>query len=256
MKATVRRLLPGPVRSVLRRIRRLARMRLAEGPLAYNQDGLATVHNADFIATPRFARAYAAGVATGSWKGANVQWRAYVACWAADIGSRLEGDFVECGVNRGGLSRTLIDFIDFARTGKHFYLLDTYEGLVDTHLTQAERDSGIVAGRYEPCFDAARRNFAQFAGCTTLIQGTVPETLSQVPHGPIAYLSIDMNCVGPEIAAAEHFWPQMSAGAIMLLDDYGWPGHIEQKKAFDAFAASKGALVLPMPTGQGIIIKP
>jgi len=46
----------------------------------------------------------------------------------------------------------------------------------------------------------------------------------------VSYLSIDMNCVKPEIAAAQFFWDRMVSGGIMVLDDYGFRGHIEQKR--------------------------
>ena len=78
-------------------------------------------------------------------------------------------------------------------------------------------------------------------------------TLSEIRN--VAYLSIDMNCVLPEIAAAEYFWPKMSHGAIIVLDDYGHTGFDKQRLAFDKFAKEKRVPILFSPTGQGIIIK-
>ena len=65
-----------------------------------------------------------------------------------------------------------------------------------------------------------------------------------------------MNCAAPEIAAAEFFRDNLVSGAVIVLDDYGWKGYIEQKKAFDDFASRKGVQVLSLPTGQGLIFKP
>ena len=64
-----------------------------------------------------------------------------------------------------------------------------------------------------------------------------------------------MNCVEPEIAAANYFWNMLVNGGIVLLDDYGWTNRLEQKNAFDEFANKNGLKVLPLPTGQGLIIK-
>jgi hypothetical protein len=65
-----------------------------------------------------------------------------------------------------------------------------------------------------------------------------------------------MNCVEPEIAAAEFFWEKMTPSAVMLLDDYCYSEHYTlQHNAFNKFAKSKGAEVLPLPTGQGLIVK-
>jgi O-methyltransferase len=48
----------------------------------------------------------------------------------------------------------------------------------------------------------------------------------------------------------------MVPGAILLLDDYGWYYYRQQQSAEDAFFAPRGAKVLELPTGQGMLIKP
>jgi O-methyltransferase len=222
----------------------------------YHRDGLTTVHNADFQKDPLFARAYEQGKATGSWGDGNIQWRAYIACWAAEHAIRLGGDFVECGVNRGGLAMTVIGFTDFgSHEDKKFYLLDTYEGLVECLLTQQEIADGKKGGGYAECYEQVCETFAPFKNAI-IIRGPVPETLSQVNSSNVAYLSIDMNCVAPEIAAAEHFWDKMQSGGVIVLDDYGWTAYYQQKLAFDKFASDRGVRVLCLPTGQGLIFHP
>lgn len=226
------------------------------GKVNYNQDGLATTHNADFMHDSHFLAAYAAGEATGSWTFGDLHWRAYVVCWAAQRAASLPGDFVECGVNRGGYALAVIKYTNFETLGKCFYLLDTYEGLVERMITPEEKVAGVRAGEYEPCYDAVVRTFAPYSAVTRIIKGIVPDTLSHVDAQQISFLSIDMNTRDPEIAAAEYFWDKMVSGAVMVLDDYGWRKHIEQKKAFDVFARKRGVEVLTLPTGQGLIFKP
>src|SRR5262245_59997527 len=109
------------------------------GKATYNQDGLVTTHNADFMREPRFARAYEAGQKTGSWTFGDLHWLAYIVCWAAERGASLEGDFVECGVNRGGYALTVINYVNFETLPKKFYLLDTYEGLVERYISPEEK---------------------------------------------------------------------------------------------------------------------
>lgn len=196
-----------------------------DGPLTYNQDGLASRHNCDFINDVHFANAYAAGKSTGSWGGSEVHWRAHVICWAAQKGMSIEGDFVECGVNKGGLASVVLNYTELYKTTRKFYLLDTYNGLVERYLSEEEKKQGVTAGGYEECFDAVKRTFSDFPN-VVLVKGAVPETLIEVKANKIAFLSIDMNCVVPEIAAAEYFWNRLSSGAIIVLDDYGWTGHI------------------------------
>ena len=111
MKRVLRKLAQSLRKAAARATRWLVRQipgaawEMIPGPLTYNQDGLATVANADFLNDPRFHEAYRLGEQTGSWGNARNHWRVYVLCWAADKASRLEGDFVECGVYRGGFAR-------------------------------------------------------------------------------------------------------------------------------------------------------
>jgi hypothetical protein len=43
--------------------------------------------------------------------------------------------------------------------------------------------------------------------------------------------------------------------AAAKLDDHGWFGYRPQKRALDEFAASRGAMILTLPTGQGLLLK-
>lgn len=218
-----------------------------------------TRHNADFMQEPRFQNAYNTGAEAGKWtqKGYRLHWRVHVLCWAAQHALHLEGDFVECGVNTGGFSRAVIEFVQFQNEPRTFYLLDTYNGLVEEYLTPEEKKRGLTRKNvpYAETYEYTKSVFKDFAN-VTLVRGPVPDTLPQVTSTKVAYLSIDMNSVAPEIAAAEYFWDKLVSGAIIVLDDYGFQSHFEQKKAFDQFAAKQGTQVLSLPTGQGIIIKP
>ena len=222
---------------------------------AYMQDGLLCVHNSDFRRDVKFREAYRLGKSTGSWGRHDIEWRAYVCCWAAWSVRHKPGDFVECGVNRGGLSRAVMHYIDFPALEKKFWLLDTYEGLVDHLITQDERRQGILPGGYAPCHQQVLDIFGPIPG-VEIIKGVIPDTLTQVTSERICYLSIDMNNAAPEIAAAEHFWDRIISGGMIVLDDYGWRKHIAQKVAFDRFAGKRGVSVLCLPTGQGLIMKP
>ncbi len=222
----------------------------------YHEDGMASQHNADFLQDPLFVEAYALGKATGSWHDGDPIWRTYIACWAAYHARNLEGDFAECGVNRGGMSRAVVHYTDFNSLDKKFWLMDTYKGL-DERVVQEHEDvtaEGYV-GYYEECYEDVVKTFSDFPGAR-IVRGMIPDTLAEVTADKVSYLSIDMNCVIPEIAAAEFFWDKLVPGAVVVLDDYGWSAHRPQKEAFDEFTRKRNTQVLTLPTGQGLIIKP
>jgi O-methyltransferase len=227
--------------------------------VTYNQDGLVTQHSADFMKDERFARAYKIGESTNSWNGWPTHWRSHVACWAAERAKSLEGDFVECGVNKGAISRMVMEYINFAEMkDRKFYLIDTYSGLVEDYITEEEKKLGRKSGEggsYTDCYEEVKETFKPFENAV-IVRGAIPDILPQVEPEKVSYLSIDMNCVEPEIASAEYFWDKMVSGATMLLDDYGWLGHHAQKEAFDDFARRKHVPLLSLPSGQGLIMNP
>jgi hypothetical protein len=237
------------------------RIRIAgpEWPVTYNADGLATVHNADFMLDPLFRRACDLGMATPHRYGdIHFEWRIYICCWAALQAKSLGADYVECGVNTGVYSRAVMEYIGFAQMpGTRFYLLDTYEGIPVEQLTADEFARGIAGHNtfYYDCYAEVLETFAPFPNAR-VIKGRVPETLSQIDSDQIGYVSIDMNSAVPEIAAGELLWPRLVPGAIVVLDDYGWRTHIGQKQAWDEFAARRNLTVLSLPTGQGLLVKP
>lgn len=218
----------------------------------YREDGLLTVHNCDFMREEAFVNAYDQALDHGP--GTRLRWRAHVLQWAGTHAVQLDGDFVECGVNRGFLSRAVMAYLDFQKlTSKRFYLIDTYSGLVADQVTAA--DTAAYWNDYRECYDEVRNLFRDVPNAV-VIRGAVPEVLPKLDIARVAYLSIDMNCAYPERAALEFFWPKMVPGALAILDDYGFAGHEAQKQAADDFARSAGVSILCLPTGQGAIIKP
>lgn len=221
--------------------------------VTYSMMGLITNKNCDFMKDSAFVEGFAAGMQqqyVPDFGG----WNIHVNQWAAWHGTSLEGDFVECGVNRGILAMSNIVYTKFGLLAdKKYYLFDTYCGLDESLSTGEEYQS--TQGVYSECYDFVVESFRKYPN-VVIVKGSVPGTLSTVDIKKVAYLSIDMNCVAPELAALEYFWPKLEVSAIAVLDDYGWPGHEKQKEAADSFASSVGTKVLSLPTGQGILIKP
>lgn len=253
LKGLLKKVLP---EFILRPIYLARSYSVVRGRLTYRQDGLYTTHNTDFLREPRFVEAYERGRQAGIFQDSTIHYRAYVACWAGLKGRDLDGDYVECGVYRGAMSRMVMHYVGFKELRhKKFYLLDTFAGIPASSITEEERTYGRRAGVFAETFDVVKATFREFDN-VVLVRGEIPETLSKVPAQKVCYLSLDMNCAGPELSAAEFFWPKMVSGAVIVLDDYGFDTHQVQKRVFDDFASRKGVKVLPVPTGQGLIFKP
>jgi len=69
-------------------------------------------------------------------------------------------------------------------------------------------------------------------------------------------MHIDMNNPTAEIGALDALYERVSSGGVILFDDYCWATARAQMLAESAWFAARGLRVLPLPTGQGLFIKP
>lgn len=239
-----------------KRVERILKMTLSGiARKIYFQDGMATRHSIEPLEEELFVKSYKLAQRRGGNSG--IAYRAYIACWAARKAANLAGDFVECGVHKGTLSRTIINYVGFEKLDKKFYLLDTFAGFDYRYVTEKEATTVAPEGRYPKVgtYEYVQETFQDFSN-VELIKGSVPDTLSEIKSDKVAYLSVDMNCAEPTRAALEFFWDKLVSGAVIVCDDYAWRGYIEQRETINEFAKSKGTDILTLPTGQGLIFKP
>lgn len=174
--------------------------------------------------------------------------------YAAERG--IEGDFVECGVWRGG--NAILAAAIFKRYGvrKRVYLFDTFQGM--TEPTDADRRAATGEAAYreyaagsrathnEMCYaslDDVRANFER-AGLLNadivFVQGDVLQTLAQEANLPqhIAVLRLDTDWYESTKRELEVLYPRVTAGGVLIVDDYGyWTG---ARKATDEYFAGTG----------------
>jgi hypothetical protein len=251
-----------PLRALARRVLARCGYAVLNTRRHYAEDGLFTLHNQSFRRDPRFRAAYARGVraSLGALDG-GLEWRVHVALWAASTALRVEGDFVECGVNAGVVSSAVMNYLNFSSLARKYYLIDTFSGPVIEQFSDGETRDGLPdrarrlldAGAYVTDVTRVRENFAEWPNAV-VVQGAVPAALDAVRSEHVAFLHLDMNCAMPERAALEALWPRIPRGGVVLLDDYAYWGHGNQKDAMDAAARSLGVEVLSLPTGQGLIV--
>ncbi|HUQ94125.1 MAG TPA: class I SAM-dependent methyltransferase [Bryobacteraceae bacterium] len=228
----------------------------------YSQDGLFTLHSDHFRANPKFQEAYRRGLKASNGVDAGFEWRVHVALWAARTALRVAGDFVECGVNAGFMSSAIMHGLEWNSLERRFYLIDTFSGPVSVQYSKEEVEKGrlgiaqqaVAVGAYVTDLERVRANFAEWPGAE-VVQGVVPEVLTELDIRQVAFLHIDMNCAYPERAALEFFWGRLPPGGVVLLDDYAYLGHDHQRAAMDNSARELGAQILSLPTGQGLIVK-
>jgi hypothetical protein len=232
----------------------------ARPPGEYNADGLRSLHNHDFEKDDRFQQAYRLGLErTKGSQGVPGPWRIHIAIWAAQNGLRRVGDFVECGIYLGFTSMVMMSYLDWNAVAgdRKFYLIDNFEGLVPALLLDEEKALGRAAQygkNYQGTYRRAKENLEAFRN-TVIVRGSVPEILGSVTPKQVAYLHLDMNSAVPEVEAIRYFWPRITTGGVVLLDDFAFVGYEPQNKAINNLGMELGFSAAHLPTGQGIIIK-
>lgn len=159
------------------------------------------------------------------------------------VQSEIPGDFVECGVWRGGNSLAAKMTFEAYGSDKQVYLFDTFAGMTaptehDTSIyEQVASDAQFGAaqrdGHNEWCFaslDDVRRNFRDAKvdmGGVHFVPGDVMKTLIVPANVPerISVLRLDTDFYDSTKVEMEVLYPRLESRGSLLLDDFGyWDG--------------------------------
>ena len=186
---------------------------------------------------------------------ANWHWNLQTVLWAVDRNRRVEGDYVELGVFKGHTTLFCSDYLDFGQWPKRWLLYDTFDGIPEEQQAPGWKsvNEALYKGKYS--FEEVRDRFARFPNIQ-VIQGKVPDIFAQTIPERIAFLHIDLNNAPAEIAALDALYDRITPGGIIIFDDYTWWSTRAQYHAEKAWFARKGLAILPLPTGQGLFVKP
>ena len=171
----------------------------------------------------------------------------------------LQGDFVECGVWRGGSSMMLA--LSQLRTGsceRTIYLYDTFAGMSEP--TEHDKDlkgqdaydqwkrSVDDKGVSTWCLgdiDDVKNNLASTgypADRLVFVKGKVEETIPATLPERIALLRLDTDWFESTYHEFAHLYPRLVSGGVLILDDYGhWKG---AREATDRYLAENGINLL------------
>jgi len=182
-------------------------------------------------------------------------WTTLMACKHA-IEREIDGDFVECGVWRGGNAMVAAEMFKLYGVSKKVWLFDTFRGMTAPTDADVKFSNGVAAqNKYvstgrgthnEWCYaslDDVKNNFIQrglMSAKVIFVEGDVCQTLSNSGHMPtsICVLRLDTDWYESTKKELEVLYPRLSVGGSLILDDYGhWSG---TKKATDEYFETYG----------------
>ena len=219
---------------------------LTSGGYHFADNLLTWGRNMSLLEDAAFIEAWRANIESQSDEA--IVWRRYVLVCAAYHCVQLDGDFVECGAYTGVGMKTVLDYLGGTQFPKRFFGYDAFE-----------HDASMANHAMpEHGADLYPRVLAKFADYpqVTLVKGLIPQTFEVAAPDQIAYLHIDLNQAPAEVATLDHFFDRLVPGGILILDDYEWSGiYRPQKLAEDEWFEARRYRVMPLPTGQGLVIK-
>lgn len=180
------------------------------------------------------------------------------------VHANIPGDYVECGVWRGGASMmaalTLLEAGDTART---LWLYDTYAGMSrpSDHDERIKVDgSGSVRITMDKWLAEQREGFNNWCYASLedvtanmrstgyperrmrFVKGMVEDTIPGTVPDRIALLRLDTDFYESTLHEMQHLYPRLAPGGVLIIDDYGvWRG---SKTAVDQYLGEIGEHLL------------
>ena len=170
------------------------------------------------------------------------------------IANDIPGDFVECGVFRGGSAMLMACALrNLGVSDRTIWLYDTFEGMSEPtdHDVTIEGFAARDRWRRLQCddhnewvyapLDEVRHNLARTGYPSErlrFVQGKVEDTVpAETPTG-VALLRLDTDWYESTYHELVHLYPRLTPGGVLILDDYGhWQG---ARDATDQYFAEAG----------------
>ena len=134
--------------------------------------------------------------------------------WQLSLTEHIPGAILEAGVYKGG---SLYEIALATRSwGKQIYGYDTFTGLPESEETSDALDKGRFG---DTTYDGVCAIFRPFDN-VSIYQGLFPESFKR---RALSFAHLDMDLGGPTFHALQAIKSFMSAGGIIVLDDYGFP---------------------------------
>lgn len=165
------------------------------------------------------------------------------------VNKNIEGDFVECGVWKGGNIILLLNLIKKFNIKKQVYGFDTFEGMSEPTSADIKYNQTIAKDiQLRNSINQTKWNYSSIEDVminikinasnynqSILIKGKVEDTLLDEKNIPkkISILRLDTDFYESTKIELDILYKKLTIGGVLIIDDYGnWLG---AKKAVDEF---------------------
>jgi O-methyltransferase len=169
------------------------------------------------------------------------------------VNKKIEGEFVECGIWKGGNIILLLNLLEKFNIKRKVYGFDTFEGMSEPSSVDIKYNQMIAKDiqlknfinqtkwNYSSIEDVKKniKNNTANYNQSVLIKGKVENTLLDEKNIPnkISILRLDTDFYESTKIELDVLYKRLSIGGVLIIDDYGnWLG---AKKAVDEFFNNK-----------------
>ena len=156
------------------------------------------------------------------------------------VKNKIPGDFVECGVWRGGsVILMALALAHFGDTNRKIFLYDTFTGMTKPDEQDVDWDGlnlqkkwkndssnpESVPWGYGGTIEEVRKNVytSNYPKDNFIfVKGTVEKTIPDNIPEKISLLRLDTDWYASTYHELVHLYPIISPGGILIIDDYGW----------------------------------
>lgn len=151
-------------------------------------------------------------------------------CIRECVKNKIEGDFIECGVWRGGISIFANEIFKSLNENRKIYLSDSFEGLPKPNSEKYPMDSEDIhwtLPELSVSLETVKDNFKMFGDINDnliFLKGWFKDTLPTCDIEKICILRMDGDMYESTIDTLVNLYPKLSVGGFCIVDDYGHKG--------------------------------
>jgi len=164
---------------------------------------------------------------------------------------KIEGDFCEFGVYKGGSAYLLLQLLKKYNLNKKLNLFDTFVGMLET---DAKKD-WHKKGDFSDTSLEKVENLLEHSNRCKFYPGHIPITFQNTELTKISFAHIDLDLYQSILETIHFVYPRLSTGGFIVFDDYGFATCPGARQAVDEYFKHHDCVPLILPTGQALVFK-
>lgn len=168
------------------------------------------------------------------------------------IARKVEGDFMECGVWRGGLCILAKQLYNELQADKKVFVADSFTGVPPP---KHEKDSGdrhhldiglaISSSEVKSYFE----KYGLLDDKVVFIEGRFCDSLPTAPVEKLSILRLDGDMYESTMDSLVYMYPKLQKGGYLIIDDYLW--HLPCKEAVDEYLGEDAKRLIGLNPSDG-----